>query len=335
MLWSSNVITSRYHDTAVALFGPLYIGLTLSTLVSTRALPSGEWLIVFIALVTWASDIGASITSGGTGKNELSAKETPASAPETGKEKASEPKADTKPEPKADPAPKAEEPAEDPLLAAGRDYAQALGEQMAVAQALLEGLGYSGVHFELLQARHPQALDAELQRIAGRGGTRCGMLTCNSPRKVMLLAYHAARGVLTPVRRLEAHARALAHRALSEARPKRIPEAIERVADLPRGEAKDVPAMVLFRLRDARIRRAVPADPRVRHLDRRPARHSGRAVRRCRLLRLRLLRLGDQDAVGIGQRFYPAEGRVVVLRMPDDDRGFVNGRVVGRHGRDE
>lgn len=59
MLWSSNVITSRFHDTAVALFGPLYIGLTLSTLISTRTLPSGEWLIVFIALVTWASDIGA------------------------------------------------------------------------------------------------------------------------------------------------------------------------------------------------------------------------------------------------------------------------------------
>ena len=48
-------------------------------------------------------------------------------------------------------------------------YAHALGEQMAVAQALLHGLGYSGVHFELLQARHPQALDAELQRVAGRG----------------------------------------------------------------------------------------------------------------------------------------------------------------------
>jgi len=59
MLWSSHIITSRFHDAAVALFGPLYIGLTLSTLVSTRALPSGEWLIVFIAVVTWASDIGA------------------------------------------------------------------------------------------------------------------------------------------------------------------------------------------------------------------------------------------------------------------------------------
>ncbi len=59
MLWSSNVIASRFHDAAVAIFGPLYIGLTLGTLISTRALPSGEWLIVFIALVTWASDIGA------------------------------------------------------------------------------------------------------------------------------------------------------------------------------------------------------------------------------------------------------------------------------------
>jgi phosphatidate cytidylyltransferase len=59
MLWSSNAIASRFHDTAVAIFGPLYIGLTLGTLISTRALSSGEWLIVFIALVTWASDIGA------------------------------------------------------------------------------------------------------------------------------------------------------------------------------------------------------------------------------------------------------------------------------------
>lgn len=59
MLWSTQVMTSRFHDAAVALFGPLYIGLTLSTLVFTRTLPSGEWLIVFIAVVTWASDIGA------------------------------------------------------------------------------------------------------------------------------------------------------------------------------------------------------------------------------------------------------------------------------------
>jgi len=48
-------------------------------------------------------------------------------------------------------------------------YKTALAEQMAQAQSLLEGLGYSGVHFALIEADHPQALDAELQRLAGPG----------------------------------------------------------------------------------------------------------------------------------------------------------------------
>ncbi len=47
-------------------------------------------------------------------------------------------------------------------------YKTALAEQMAVAQAILSGLGYGGVHFALVEASHPQALDAELQRLAGR-----------------------------------------------------------------------------------------------------------------------------------------------------------------------
>ena len=59
MLFSANPLESRFRDTAIALFGSLYVGMTLSTLVSTRTLPGGEWLIVFIALVTWAGDIGA------------------------------------------------------------------------------------------------------------------------------------------------------------------------------------------------------------------------------------------------------------------------------------
>lgn len=46
-------------------------------------------------------------------------------------------------------------------------YAQALAVQMEVAQSLLQGLGYSGVHFALIHASHPQALDAELQRLTG------------------------------------------------------------------------------------------------------------------------------------------------------------------------
>jgi ferredoxin len=47
-------------------------------------------------------------------------------------------------------------------------YKTALQEQMAVAQSLLNGLGYEGVHFELLQASNAASLDADLQRLSGR-----------------------------------------------------------------------------------------------------------------------------------------------------------------------
>ena len=48
-------------------------------------------------------------------------------------------------------------------------YKTSLAEQMAQAQALLNGLGYAGTHFALIEAGHPQSLDGELQRLAGRG----------------------------------------------------------------------------------------------------------------------------------------------------------------------
>ena len=48
-------------------------------------------------------------------------------------------------------------------------YKTALAEQMAVAQAMLHGLGYTGSHFALIEGDHPQSLDAELQRLSGRG----------------------------------------------------------------------------------------------------------------------------------------------------------------------
>jgi phosphatidate cytidylyltransferase len=59
MLFSAAPIEHRLKDTAITLFGVLYVGLTLSTLVSTRSLPAGEWLVFFVALVTWAADTGA------------------------------------------------------------------------------------------------------------------------------------------------------------------------------------------------------------------------------------------------------------------------------------
>jgi ferredoxin len=47
-------------------------------------------------------------------------------------------------------------------------YKTALQEQMAVAQSVLNGLGYEGVHFELLQAGQAASLDADLQRLSAR-----------------------------------------------------------------------------------------------------------------------------------------------------------------------
>ncbi len=52
------------------------------------------------------------------------------------------------------------------------EYRQALAEQMAVAQALLAGLGYAGEHLRLIDARDARdlaALDAALQRAPAQG----------------------------------------------------------------------------------------------------------------------------------------------------------------------
>lgn len=46
-------------------------------------------------------------------------------------------------------------------------YVAGLQAQMAVAQALLNGLGYTGTHFKLVQAGTAEALDAALQSLAG------------------------------------------------------------------------------------------------------------------------------------------------------------------------
>jgi Fe-S-cluster-containing dehydrogenase component len=46
-------------------------------------------------------------------------------------------------------------------------YVQALESQMAVAQSLLSGLGYTGVHFQIIHAKSAMALDASLQANLG------------------------------------------------------------------------------------------------------------------------------------------------------------------------
>lgn len=61
----------RWNDALVILLGLLYVGFPLSTVVSTRALPEGEWLVLFLAVVTWASDTGAYYVGTLCGKHPL------------------------------------------------------------------------------------------------------------------------------------------------------------------------------------------------------------------------------------------------------------------------
>lgn len=55
------------------------------------------------------------------------------------------------------------------LLSTGSDDAvelAAIREQMAIGQAVLSGLGYAGVHFAVIEAKTPEAVEAEFARLA-------------------------------------------------------------------------------------------------------------------------------------------------------------------------
>ncbi len=58
-LFHRSPLEQSLRDSAMTVFGVLYLGLTLGMLSITRLLPQGEWLIFFLLLVTWASDTGA------------------------------------------------------------------------------------------------------------------------------------------------------------------------------------------------------------------------------------------------------------------------------------
>ncbi len=63
--------TFRWKDPLLTMLGVLYIGLPLSTVVSARVLPSGAFLVLFLAVVTWASDAGAYYVGTLWGKHPL------------------------------------------------------------------------------------------------------------------------------------------------------------------------------------------------------------------------------------------------------------------------
>jgi ferredoxin len=69
------------------------------------------------------------------------------------------------------------------------EYAAALAEQMAVAQAVLTGLGYPGQHFKLIQARDARdlvALDAALGERAAAGVARAAVFAAQADKRTTL-----------------------------------------------------------------------------------------------------------------------------------------------------
>lgn len=63
--------TYRWKNLLLTLFGILYVGIPLSTVVSARSLPSGAFLVLFLAVVTWASDSSAYYAGTLWGKHPL------------------------------------------------------------------------------------------------------------------------------------------------------------------------------------------------------------------------------------------------------------------------
>ena len=77
MLLSPGPFERRLKDLAITAFGVLYVGFTLSTIVSTRALPAGELFVLFVAIVTWAADTGAYYAGTLLGKHLLAPSVSP------------------------------------------------------------------------------------------------------------------------------------------------------------------------------------------------------------------------------------------------------------------
>ena len=65
-------------------------------------------------------------------------------------------------------------------------YRQAIAEQMAVAQAILSGLGYAGEHFRLLSASEPAALDAALRAPVAQTVARPGAFAVQADKRATL-----------------------------------------------------------------------------------------------------------------------------------------------------
>ena len=84
------------------------------------------------------------------------------------------------------------------------EYRQALAEQMAVAQAILAGLGYAGEHFKLIEARDARdlpALDAALRAAPAQGVARPAAFAAQADKRgtLELALDHLLTQAPTPV----------------------------------------------------------------------------------------------------------------------------------------
>ncbi len=66
------------------------------------------------------------------------------------------------------------------------EYRRALTEQMAVAQALMTGLGYRGLHLRVIEATEPRALDAALRAPAAQGVARPAVFNAQADKRATL-----------------------------------------------------------------------------------------------------------------------------------------------------
>ncbi len=103
------------------------------------------------------------------------------------------------------------------------DYLAALEAQMATAQALLHGLGYSGQHFQLLRLNSPAALDAALHGL--RAPRQDSPSTPSTPSTPSAAARFAALADKRSTLEL-ALDHLIRHAPLGATQPSRLPESI-------------------------------------------------------------------------------------------------------------
>ncbi len=66
------------------------------------------------------------------------------------------------------------------------EYRRALGEQMAVAQAVLTGMGYAGTHLRLIDAKDARALDAAMQAPPAQSVAKAATLSPQADKRATL-----------------------------------------------------------------------------------------------------------------------------------------------------